>query len=252
MAHLCGGDMSGWCKLARLNMILTAIIVLMLNGWAMDSRFLDTIKRFEGFAAQAKWDYAQFTNGYGTKALHPGETVSKLEADRRFQKEIADAARLVDRFSPNLDPGTRAALTSLTFNAGPKWMSAGLGQAIKSGNFDEGRQIFLQYNKAGGEVLPGLVRRRLEEANWFGSMPAAPAGPNSEGVEHANLTVGDWTTITSQKNDPTQVVKEHLTLEKVPEAMAMLEQVKIEQWRLLAFDLDRTGPDDDKEPSALA
>ncbi len=90
--------------------------------------------------------------------------ISREEADRRFKQEIAKAAELVDRFAPDLDSGTRAALTSLTFNAGPRWMSSGLGQAIKSGDIEQSAD-FLQYNKAGGAVL-GTERRRIEEAAW--------------------------------------------------------------------------------------
>jgi hypothetical protein len=42
------------------------------------------------------------------------------------------------------------------------------------------KERFLQYTKAGGEVLPGLVRRRLAEFDWIGSGAApsgVPAGP---------------------------------------------------------------------------
>jgi hypothetical protein len=92
------------------------------------------------------------------------------------------AAASVDQFAPNLPPGVRAALTSLTYNAGPGWQQSGLGQAVQSGDFDKAQQIFLQYNKAGGEVNPGLVARRQKEAAWFSGQAspqpaAAPASP---------------------------------------------------------------------------
>jgi hypothetical protein len=80
----------------------------------------------------------------------------------------------VDNFNPNLPPGVRAALTSLTYNAGPGWQQSGLGEAIKSGDYDKAQGIFLQYNKAGGEVNPGLVARRQKEAAWFGGNTPAP------------------------------------------------------------------------------
>ena len=225
--------------------------------------YLDTIKRFEGFATQAKWDYAQFTNGYGTKAAHPGEQISREEADRRFKKEISEAALLVDRFAPNLDSGTRAALTSLTFNAGTKWMSAGLGEAIKSGNLEEGRKIFLQYNKAGGDVLPGLARRRLEEATWFGN--AQIANPTAGPAFHAQSET--WTTqsvATTRVEESSEAMRDHFAASssypvsqqgvalvatammadhhvKVDtlhaDAQALLEQVILEQWRMMALNL---------------
>ncbi len=133
----------------------------------MDPRFLDQIKRFEGFTREAKWDYAQYSNGYGTKAAFKGEVIDQAEADRRFREEIKKAGELVDKFSPGLDSGSRAALVSLTFNAGTKWMRSGLGEAVKSGNLSDAKKIFLQYTKAGGVDLPGLQSRRQEEAAWF-------------------------------------------------------------------------------------
>ena len=35
----------------------------------MHEYYLQKIKSFEGFTAEAKWDYAQFTNGFGHVAI---------------------------------------------------------------------------------------------------------------------------------------------------------------------------------------
>lgn len=141
----------------------------------MHQNYLDAIKTFEGFTPKAQWDYAQFTNGYGTKALYPGEAVSPEEAERRFASEIAAARNIVEKHAAGWDEGTKAALTSLTFNAGTRWINSGLGEAVRNQDIEGVKQSFLQYTKAGGEVLPGLVRRRLAEFDWIGS-GAAPAG----------------------------------------------------------------------------
>ena len=135
----------------------------------LDASFLDAIKKFEGYSAKARWDYAQNTNGYGTRAQFAGEVVDKAEADKRFTNEISKAAAFVEKFAPNLDAGSKAALTSLTYNAGTAWSESGLGEAVASGDLDKARTIFLQYNKAGGSVLDGLVQRRLQEVSWFGA-----------------------------------------------------------------------------------
>jgi lysozyme len=139
----------------------------------VDTRYLQSIKHFEGYADKARWDYAQHTNGYGTRALYAGEVIDKDEADRRFKAAIQKAEDFVDKFAPNLDDGSKAALTSLTYNAGTTWSSSGLGQAVSSGDLDKARSLFVQYNKAGGSVIDGLVKRRLEEAAWFGQGTAA-------------------------------------------------------------------------------
>lgn len=138
----------------------------------MHSSYLDAIKQFEGFTTKANWDYAQFTNGYGTKARFQGEVISTAEADRRFRSEISQARAIVDKAAPDVDEGTKAALTSLTFNAGTSWVSSGLGDAVRRGDLDAAREIFQQYNKAGGDVLPGLVSRRAKEAMWIGNPSA--------------------------------------------------------------------------------
>jgi lysozyme len=159
---------------------------------ALDPEYLDAIKGFEGYAPAASWDYKQYSSGYGTKAQPGDENIppDQLKAvyEQRFQDETSRAASSVDAFAPNLPAGVRAALTSLTYNAGPGWQQSGLGQAVQSGDWDKAREIFLQYNKAGGEVNPVLVARRQKEAAWFGGgLPAAqpqtasvtPASPPS-------------------------------------------------------------------------
>jgi len=140
----------------------------------VDASYLNAIKQFEGYTAKARWDYAQNTNGYGTRARFAGEVIDKNEADRRFSDEIKKSADFVDKFAPDLDVGSKAALTSLTYNAGTAWSQSGLGKAVASGDLDTARSLFLQYNKAGGNVLDGLVQRRLQEVAWFGQgLPTA-------------------------------------------------------------------------------
>lgn len=133
---------------------------------------LDAIRRFEGFEPTAKWDYRQASNGYGTRARFAGEVIDPEEAERRFQAEINQARRQVLSFCPNLDDGTVAALTSLTFNTGNRWMKSGLGTAVKAGDLEAARDIFKQYVHAGGNVLAGLVARREFEARWIGCASA--------------------------------------------------------------------------------
>jgi lysozyme len=152
----------------------------------MHSFYLDAIRNFEGFNPQAQWDYAQFSNGYGTKARYAGEVIDRAEADRRFHAEVSSARSIVEKAVPDLDEGTKAALTSLTYNAGPSWIESGLGDAVRRGDLDSARDIFLKYNKAGGEVLPGLVSRRAQEALWIGGGETAPASP-AAGADPAAL-----------------------------------------------------------------
>lgn len=164
---------------------------------ALDPQYLDAIKGFEGYQAQPYWDYKQSTSGYGTKAQPGDENIPpdqlKQVHEQRFSDEVGKAAASVDSFAPNIPSGTRAALTSLTYNAGPGWQNSGLGDAVKAGDWDRAQQLFLQYNKAGGAVNPGLVNRRQQEAAWFGgglpqTAQASPASPSGAPLQIAQAT----------------------------------------------------------------
>ena len=172
--------------------------------------YLTAIKGFEGFTPQAKWDYAQYSNGYGTVARHPGEVISVAEAEKRFKSEIGKSLEIVERFAPQLDDGTKAALTSLTYNAGTAWMKAGLGSAIRSGDLDRAREIFVKYVKAGNEVLPGLVKRREAEVEWIGKTlvnaanRTAPADAGLSNTTSPAAVARNVATIQQHLSDPTQ------------------------------------------------
>lgn len=146
----------------------------------MHSFYLDQIRTFEGYTPRATWDYAQLSNGYGTRARYAGEVIDRAEAERRFQAEVGKARAIVEKAAPHVDEGTKAALTSLTYNAGTAWIDGGLGDAIRRGDLEAARAIFQQYNKAGGEVLPGLVSRRAQEALWIGN-PETVTGTSAVG-----------------------------------------------------------------------
>ena len=159
---------------------------------ALDPPFLDAIKGLEGYSPNAAWDYKQSSSGYGTKAQPGDENIppDQLKAvhEQRYADEIAKAAAHVDSVNPNLPAGARAALVSLTYNAGPGWAQSGLGEMVRNGDLQGASQRFLEYNKAGGQVNPGLVARRQKEAAWFGggqpqgaplAPPSAPSAPLS-------------------------------------------------------------------------
>ncbi len=143
--------------------------------YELSPEYADAIKGFEGYAPRAQWDYKQNTNGYGTKAQYPGEVIDRDTAEQRFQTEVGKASGYVDQIAPNAPPGVKAALTSLTYNAGPGWMGSGLGDLVRAGDYAGAAERFQQYNKAGGQVNPGLVSRRAKEAAWFGAPLGAPS-----------------------------------------------------------------------------
>lgn len=189
----------------------------------MHSYYLDAIRNFEGFTPKASWDYAQFSNGYGTRARFDGEVIDRVEAERRFKAEISQAREIVERAAPGVDEGTKAALTSLTYNAGTTWIRSGLGEAVRAGDLDAVRDIFQKYNKAGGDVLPGLVRRRAAEAAWIG---------NPEGLRLASASRED-----SLVQEITQAVSE--TADRDRGAMRVAELIQ----KRTAHDVQSAAPE---------
>ena len=134
------------------------------------------IKKFEGYTPRAVWDYKQNSNGYGTRARYLGEVIDRDTADQRVSSGLGGASQIVDRFAPDAPDGVKAALTSLTYNAGDKWTESGLGAAVRAGDWDGAKNRFVQYNRAGGSVNPGLVNRRNAEAKWFDGAPVMGLG----------------------------------------------------------------------------
>ena len=133
----------------------------------IDDDFLDQIKKFEGYEAAPKFDYRQYSSGWGTRA-QPGERPSREEHERRLRAELSKATEFVDAQVPDLPEGVRKAMISLTMNAGGNWAQSGLGAQLRQGDYDSAQRTLLQYNKAGGQTLGGLQDRRATEASWFG------------------------------------------------------------------------------------
>lgn len=139
------------------------------EAMVVDQGLKNFIKKDESFVAKATWDYQQYTNGYGTKALSSTEVIDEATAEQRLDAEI-DAAykHVVNKFpSIKFDKGQLQALTDLTFNAGPGWEEESLGKQVAAQKIDSIKADILQYNHAGGQVLAGLTARREAEVSWF-------------------------------------------------------------------------------------
>ena len=101
----------------------------------LDDVYMNAIKGFEGYTDKPTWDVRQWSSGYGTRASGPNDVQPHDVLEQRFQTEIGKAADQVDNAFPQLPTGARAALTSLTYNAGPGWMKSGLGDAVRQNDW---------------------------------------------------------------------------------------------------------------------
>ena len=137
---------------------------------------IELIKRFEGFRAQMYLDAAGLeTIGYGhlilvrerdeyaQRRLTEGEATALLCDDlERFEVQIED---LVDA---GLTQNQFDALCCLVFNIGAgAFRKSTLLKRLNEHDFDSAAAEFHRWNKAGGRVLSGLVRRRKAEAELF-------------------------------------------------------------------------------------
>ena len=138
------------------------------------------LKTMEGFTAIPRWDYVQWTVGYGNRC--PEEHLERYlkegipieEADALFLEQLVyfedQVNAFIDRHGLTYSQNQFDAVLSITYNCGAAWLLSDndLRQAViegATGNTLIG--IMSQRCTAGGEYLPGLMRRRLTEADIF-------------------------------------------------------------------------------------
>jgi lysozyme len=134
-------------------------------------RGLSLIKSFEGLRLLAYRDaVGVWTIGYGaTRGVKPGMSVTKEQAERMLLNDV-------QRFEPEVERLVKVplsgnqwdALVSFTYNLGASNLeSSTLLRLLNVGDYAGAAEQFPRWNKAGGKVLPGLVRRREAERVLF-------------------------------------------------------------------------------------
>ena len=150
---------------------------------SLSAQGLDLVKRFEGLRLGAYQDAAGvWTIGYGhTGNVHPGQRITEAHAEQLLRKDVAWAEDAVRKnVDVPLSQGQFDALVSFTFNLGAGALQRStLLQKLNAGDYAGAQAEFGRFVHAGGRVLPGLVRRRADEAELFGN--SAPAGAPSNG-----------------------------------------------------------------------
>jgi len=151
----------------------------------IDPRAIGLIKEFEGFRATAYLDAVGVpTIGYGTTAaagvgITPklGMTISEAEAEMYLTRAVEKfAARIRPALIREPTPAQFGAMVSLAYNIGPgAFKGSSVLRLFNAGDPAGAADAFRLWNKAGGRVLNGLVRRREAElALFLSDEPAAP------------------------------------------------------------------------------
>jgi len=139
------------------------------------------IKEFEGFSAKPYLCPANVpTIGYGSTMYKNGERVTMDDdeiTEEQATEMLMDTIKSVEKqvkkvLTVKLKPHQMAALISFTYNVGIGNLSNSTLLAWVNSNPDFPRipEQFRRWNKGGGKVLNGLVRRREAEIElWTGT-----------------------------------------------------------------------------------
>ncbi len=158
---------------------------------------VDIVAHFEGFRSDAYLCPAGvYTMGYGsTRAaegapVRPGMRVSEAEARALLMRDLAGAAKAVDRLvTVPLEEHERAALVSFIYNVGQgAFADSTLLKMLNADARTGAAAQFGRWDKSRGKVLAGLTRRRAAEAAMFLGLDwraaaAASSAPSDAGGE---------------------------------------------------------------------
>ena len=138
---------------------------------------LALIKKFEGCELEAyQCSAGVWTIGYGhTKGVAPGDSISQEEAEQMLVDELHEYESYVNEYvTVALSQNQFDALVSWVYNLGPANLKAStMLKVLNSGEYEDVPAQMKRWNKAGGKVLEGLIRRREAEAclyqgkKWF-------------------------------------------------------------------------------------
>jgi lysozyme len=109
-------------------------------------------------------------NRQAARALYPGG-LTMPQAELLLRADLLDTCRDVESLvEVDLTDNQFAALVSFTFNLGRgNFGKSTLLRKLNYGDYEGAAEQFHVWNRAGGKVMKGLVRRRAAEAELFES-----------------------------------------------------------------------------------
>ena len=138
---------------------------------------LDLIKQYEGCKLTAYQDIVGiWTIGYGTTAMADvgivpakGMTITQDRAEDLLRMGVDKFASTVDAMiTTKVNQNERGACVCLAYNIGPNaFAKSTVLRELNAGHKDKAAAAFRMWNKAGGEVIQGLVNRREAEIKLF-------------------------------------------------------------------------------------
>lgn len=135
----------------------------------ISDKAISLLKSFEGCTLIAVWDVNGYAIGYGHHGdVKEGDTITQAKAEELLIQDLVKRYEpSVNKYDPvyNFNQNEFDALVSFCYNCG----AGNLRQLLKNGQAtrEQIRASLPKYNKAGGMVLKGLVKRRNAELSLF-------------------------------------------------------------------------------------
>lgn len=113
-----------------------------------------------------------WTIGWGHHGpdVKEGDTITQEEADQLLMSDYANTMEQVNKVlgDAKVNPNMLCALVSLVFNIGVgDFKSSTLLKKIKAKDYVGAALEFNKWRRAGGDILPGLEKRRMKEQALF-------------------------------------------------------------------------------------
>ena len=141
------------------------------SGPQIGVKGLSLVKEFEGCKLTAYLCPANvWTIGYGSTGPHVrrGLTLTEKQADDLLQEDLDRFEAAVAKHTKNTSQNEFDAMVSLAFNIGTGGFArSSVLRRHNAGNKNGAAEAFLMWNKGGGRVLNGLVRRREAEKQLY-------------------------------------------------------------------------------------
>lgn len=159
-------------KLTTENILIAGIAAVVAWKMTFKTRLINRLAAFiptvEGFAPVSKWDFKQYSWGYGTAAPGPGLPITREQAFAEMLTHLlTDYDFLKPQVTRSLSVNQWTAYLSFSYNEG-------VGRAdnllvnINSHNDTALATQWRKYIYAGGVVSDDLIERREKELSlWF-------------------------------------------------------------------------------------
>lgn len=132
---------------------------------------LSLVEKFEGCELQSyQDDGGVWTIGYGhTRNVYQGMKITLEEAEQYAAEDLQVAENCVNRLvSVSLTQGEFDALTDFVFNLGcVAFQNSTLLKLLNNREYNSAALQFARWDRCGGSVVAGLLRRRIAEENLF-------------------------------------------------------------------------------------